>query len=109
MGKIFFSLIFLLLANNVLAEEALTLPADFLDFYKKFRLAVAAKNYEDVTSMACFPFKTFDNTETLGRVPYSKKLRRIGKKTFVKYDLAKYFLTQAGDISSDEPYSGSRV
>ena len=85
------------------AKEPPQWSKDFLSFYTKFRSAVMDRNYVDVIEMTCFPFKAFDLTETLDTVPYQKKLRLIGKKTFVKNNLVKYFLTQAGDIPSDTP------
>lgn len=78
-------------------------PEDFMGFYKSFRALVIAQNYADITKMTCFPFKAFNLTETLDTVPYKKKLRFIGKAAFEKNELAKYFLTQAGDITSDTP------
>ena len=85
------------------AQEVSQLPSDFLEFYAKFRRDVIDQNYRDIVDLTCFPFKAFDLTETLDTVPYKKKLHLIRKQSFVKHDLAKYFLKHAGDIPSDTP------
>lgn len=85
-------------AGMASAQQTAPWPEEFLNFYKEFRTTVIKEDYVGVTAMTCFPFKAIDNTETLGEVSYKKKLRLVNKKTFVKHDLGKYFLTRAGDI-----------